>query len=195
MAGIDVADTRRADRRGKPIDDFQKRFQTQLSAREWQLVNGAGKEMDDQYEVFSRLWAAKEAYVKARGDGLGAFDSLSACEFLSWKPLPDFPQNQAYDGGVVVSGKPETAWRFVQHRMPGEKPHWTTVARGPLSCVVDANGEFKATLRRPELERAAEGWQAALLAPSPPCAVVLVGALVPSEDMDGYVKVGGARWP
>lgn len=198
IAGIDVADMRRVDRRGKPIDNFRKTFNDQLTAREWKLVESVGADLDDQYEVFSRLWSSKEAFVKARGDGLG-YDSggkgLGAAEFPSWTPLPEFPANSAYEGGIVVKGTEAPLWRFVQHKMPGDKPHWTTVARGPTADVVDANGDFMATLRDPGAESSAERWGAALAAPSPDFHVVPVAALVPKDDVEGYIKAGGARWP
>lgn len=194
VAGIDVADVCRVDRRGRPLDSFRKDFGPQLTPAEWRVVDQAGQNLDAQYEVFSRMWAAKEAFVKARGDGLGAFERLSAAEFTEWVPVAGFPANTAYEGTVAVEGKPQPLWRFVQHRMPGDKPHWTTVARGPLSAVVDANGEFKATLRNWDEEKSGARWQEALQFPSPACAVVPVAALVPAAAIDGYVRAGGTRW-
>merc|ERR1712039_177687 len=117
IAGIDVADMRRVDKRGNPIDNFRKSFNDQCTEREWKLVESVGANLDDQYEVFSRLWSAKEAFVKARGDGLGFAKGLGAAEFPSWTPLPEFPKNSAYKGGIVVQGTDAPLWHFVQHKM------------------------------------------------------------------------------
>jgi len=187
VTGIDVAELRRFDKKGQPID-FHKSFREQLTEAEWADVRSAGDDLDAQYEVFSRYWSAKEAFVKARGDGL-AF-ALGDVEFR-WEPLEGFPERSAFRGTAIVQGKPRPTWSFVQHRMPGEKPHWTTVARAPASDIVDAHGEFTKTLRTRSFSEAQ--WSAALHAPSPPCKVVPVAALVPSDDVEGYVLSGGSR--
>lgn len=49
-------------------------------------------------------------------------------------------------------------------------------------------------MRHKEIEHTPERWHAALAEPSPPCTVVQVGALVPADEVDAYVKVGGIRW-
>lgn len=127
--------------------DFYSTFKDQLTQAEWEVVRAGGPTLDDQYEAFSRFWSAKEAFVKARGDGI-AFE-LGKVEFR-WVPLPGFPSGTAYEATCAVEGRPAELWRFIHHRLPGEKAHWVTVARGPLTDIIDAMGEFTRTLRRPQ---------------------------------------------
>jgi len=189
VVGIDVAELRRIKPNGEAID-FYKAFKDNLTDKEWADVRQSGGTLDDQYEVFSRYWSAKEAFVKARGDGI-AFP-LGKAEF-QWKALPEFPPRTAYEGTVRVDGKEAPLWRFVQHRMPGSAPHWVTVARAPLTDIIDAHGEFTATLRKKQDAFSPAEWQAILTAHSPPCTVLPVSALVPEDQMDAYIAAGGAR--
>uniref|UniRef100_A0A977TQI4 holo-[acyl-carrier-protein] synthase n=1 Tax=Amphidinium carterae TaxID=2961 RepID=A0A977TQI4_AMPCA len=191
VVGIDVAELRRIKPNGEAID-FYKSFKENLTETEWADVRRTGGTLDDQYEVFSRYWSAKEAFVKARGDGL-AFP-LGKAEF-QWTALPDSPPKTAYEGTLCVDGKPQPLWRFVQHRLPGTVAHWVTVARAPQTDIIDAHGVFSATLRKKQVAFTPEDWHAALLAPSPECTVLPVAALVPQDEMDAYVAVGGSRWP
>jgi len=192
VVGIDVADSsRRVNKKGEPLD-FRSAFASNLTSAEWNEVDAAGSDPDKQYETFSRFWSAKEAFVKARGDGL-AFE-LGGAEF-QWQPLAGFPEGTAYEGKVLIHGRQAPQWRFVQHRMPGERRHWTTVGRGPLADIIDAHGEFRNTLRKPQTAFSAEEWQEVLLADSPPYDIIPVGALVPSESMGAYVHAGGTPCP
>ncbi|CAE8588427.1 unnamed protein product [Polarella glacialis] len=189
LAGIDVAELRRTSKRGDPVD-FHDVFKEHLSPKEWTHVNSHGPDLDDQYEVFSRFWSAKESFVKARGDGIAY--PLGQAEF-HWKALEG--TTKAFEGSVVIEGKQSPEWRFVQHRMPGDKAHWTTVGRGPLTDIVDALGEFTRTLRRRQTDFSEKEWQDCLREESPHFDVLPVGALVPQEHMDGFTKAGGKRWP
>jgi len=191
LTGIDVAELRRIGPNGQPID-FKKSFEKNLTKHEWDDVNSVGSDLDDQYEVFSRYWSAKEAFVKARGDGI-QFD-LGLAEF-HWKPIEGFPSRTAYEGSIVIDRKAAPLWRFVQHRMPGKKSHWVTVARGPLTDIADAKGQFTATLRMTQDKFSPAEWKDALLAESPKFDIIPIAALVPQDDMDNYVKAGGKRWP
>jgi len=192
VVGIDVADSsRRLNIKGEPME-FRTTFSSNLTSVEWSEVDAAGADLDRQYEAFSRFWSAKEAFVKARGDGL-AFE-LGGAEF-HWKPIDGFPEGTAYEGKVLIHGREAPQWRFVQHRMQGERHHWTTVGRGPLADIIDAHGEFRNTLRKPQTAFSAEEWQEVLLSESPPCDVIPVSALVPSESMEAYVQAGGTPWP
>ncbi|CAK0849989.1 unnamed protein product [Prorocentrum cordatum] len=188
VVGVDVAELRRFGPKGNPLD-FKKSMKDMLTAAEWAEVASAGEDLDCQYEVFQRFWSAKEAFVKARGDGL-QFE-LGRAEF-SWSPMPGYPDKTAYRGTVAVDGGSRPLWAFVQHRMPGESPHWTTVARGPLADIVDANGEFTRTLRRAQAMFSDKEWSEALSAGSPPFDVVPVGALVPAGEVEAYVRSGGS---
>lgn len=190
ICGIDVAELRRFKPNGDPID-FHKSFKDQLTQVEWDDVNNAGKSLDDQYECFSRYWAAKEAFSKARGDGMGF--TFGKCEF-HWKPLQGFPAKTAYEGTVKVEGKLLPMWRLVQHKLPGEKSHWATVARGPLTDIVDAKGEFTKTLRKTQDKFSSTEWRDVLNDDDPVFEVLPLAALVPEDERKAYVKAGGKEY-
>merc|ERR1712003_45624 len=109
-------------------------------------------------------WSAKEAFAKARGDGV-AFP-FKNCEF-HWSPLEGFPAKTAYEGVVKVEGALQPLWRLIQHKLPTERPHWVTVARGPLTDIVDANGDFTRTLRKKQNTFSSAAWKEILKAESP----------------------------
>lgn len=184
VCGIDVAELRRENKKGEPID-FYKSFKDQLTEHEWADVRSTGGSLDDQYEVFSRYWAAKEAFTKARGDGLAY--PFNEVEF-HWTPLEGFPPKTAYQGTVKEKGKVSSLWRLVQHRLPTTKPHWVTVARGPLDEIVDAQGEFTQTLRKKQSSFATQDWQAALHADSPVFEILPFAELVPPDAREDYEK-------
>ncbi|CAJ1377440.1 unnamed protein product [Effrenium voratum] len=177
IAGIDVAELRRKRKDGQPID-FHNVFKDNLTFKEWEYVKEHGPCHDREYEAFSRFWSAKEAFVKARGDGLAY--PLGKAEF-HWKPLAGHEMGTAFEGDVHIEGTHSPRWRFVQFRMPGDSPHWTTVGRGPLTDIVDAHGEFTKTLRKPQELFSDVEWQAHLESHSPHFDVLPVAALVPQE--------------
>eukprot|EP00931_Biecheleriopsis_adriatica_P058118 TRINITY_DN34532_c0_g1_i2.p1 TRINITY_DN34532_c0_g1~~TRINITY_DN34532_c0_g1_i2.p1 ORF type:complete len:427 (+),score=89.17 TRINITY_DN34532_c0_g1_i2:106-1281(+) len=191
IAGIDVAELRRTKKNGEPID-FYDVFKENLTQKEWDYVKEHGSDPDTEYEAFSRFWSAKEAFVKARGDGIAY--PLGQAEF-SWRPLSGFPDRSAFESGIHIEGSHSPRWRFVQHRMPGERPHWTTVGRGPLTDVIDAHGEFSQTLRRKQESFSEQEWKELLHEESPHFDVLPVGALVPQDSMGDYVKAGGRKFP
>ena len=116
--------------------------------------------------------------MKARGDGLAY--PLGKAEF-HWKPIEGYDLGTAFEGDVHIEGMHSPKWRFVQYRMPGDSPHWTTVGRGPLTDIVDAHGEFKKTLRKPQELFSDHEWQAHLNSHSPHFDVLPMGALVPQD--------------
>eukprot|EP00746_Dinoflagellata_sp_MGD_P011505 gnl/MRDRNA2_/MRDRNA2_124152_c0_seq1.p1 gnl/MRDRNA2_/MRDRNA2_124152_c0~~gnl/MRDRNA2_/MRDRNA2_124152_c0_seq1.p1 ORF type:complete len:336 (+),score=65.24 gnl/MRDRNA2_/MRDRNA2_124152_c0_seq1:91-1098(+) len=190
VCGIDVAAPTQ-NRSGKRTN-FRRDFEEQLTPYEWGCVDQAGPEYESQYEVFQRHWSCKEAFVKARGDGL-AFP-LGDAEFhcKDWKGNPGMADGgPTYEATVVVKKGPSPSWRFFQYRLPGNPPHWVTVARGPLDAVVDKLGEFTATLRKKKFTE--EEWKQALAATNPPFQVLTVNQLVPEDHLDEYVRSGGKR--
>ncbi|CAK9071390.1 L-aminoadipate-semialdehyde dehydrogenase-phosphopantetheinyl transferase (4'-phosphopantetheinyl transferase) (Alpha-aminoadipic semialdehyde dehydrogenase-phosphopantetheinyl transferase) (AASD-PPT) [Durusdinium trenchii] len=191
IAGIDVAELRRTRRDGEPID-FHDVFKDNLTFKEWEYVKTHGPCPDKEYEAFSRFWSAKEAFVKARGDGLAY--PLGKAEF-HWKPLDGYELGTAFEGDVHIEGAHSPKWRFVQYRMPGDSPHWTTVGRGPLTDIVDAHGEFKKTLRKPQELFSDHEWEAHLNSHSPHFDVLPISALVPQDNMAGYIAAGGISFP
>ena len=109
--------------------------------------------------AFQQAWSCKEAFVKARGDGLG-FEPLSrihvdvlaggaaaphGCDG-SGAPAagPAGGGGGAGGGGapliamLTVDGAPKPRWRIVLHRLP--RRHWAAVALAPPEDVVDVFG-------------------------------------------------------
>uniref|UniRef100_A0A7S4S392 holo-[acyl-carrier-protein] synthase n=1 Tax=Alexandrium monilatum TaxID=311494 RepID=A0A7S4S392_9DINO len=139
------------------------------------------------YQAFQRFWSAKEAFVKARGDGLGF--ELNRAEFR-FSSVSE--SSQTYVATIVVDGEPAPLWRCFQQRLGAH--HWATVARGPTQDVVDAHGEFTRTLTRPTSSFPPHIWEQELLRESSPFDQVPVGFLVPPDDMQDYVAAGGTPW-
>ncbi|CAK0884873.1 unnamed protein product [Prorocentrum cordatum] len=183
VCGVDVA-APEACRKGARTDVFDV-FQEQLSPAEWAEVRRRAAEgparpgADPTYEAFQRHWSCKEAFVKARGDGLG-FEPLRRAEF-------SFGDGVAT---VVVDGRPMPRWRFFLHRL-GED-HWVTVARGPPEDVVDGEGGLAATLVRRASDFSAEAWEAELAADSPAFAELCVAELVPDDRAAEFAAIVGA---
>jgi 4'-phosphopantetheinyl transferase len=136
--------------------------------------------------TFRKLWSLKEAYTKARGDGLGF--PFNRCEFTLGGTHPGAPSRGVeHPGGalpsvvetaaVTVDGQPRPEWKFFIQ--PLRDDHWVSVARGPPADAVDAHGGFVSTFRKPKLgpEELARGHAAA----EPPFASKRVEELVPLE--------------
>lgn len=189
VCGIDVAELRRLKGNGEAID-FYKVFADQLTQSEWDDVKKGGESLDDQYEVFSRYWSAKEAFSKARGDGLQF--PFKNCEF-HWSPLEGFPEKTAYEGIVKVEGELQVMWRLVQHKLPTDRPHWVTVARGPLTDIIDAKGEFTSTLRKKQDSFSSVAWRDVLNDESPNFEVLPFSALVPADVEKDYRAVAKCK--
>jgi len=189
VIGIDVAELRRVLPSGREVD-FYKSFKDQLTENEWKVVRAGGETLDEQYSEFARFWSAKEAFTKARGDGI-AFE-VGRVEF-AWRPLAEYPLGDAYIGTAALDGVPAPLWRLYQHKLPCETTFWVTVARGPQTDIVDAFGEFSNTFRKSQNSFTASAWDEALGAPSPDFHILPVGSLVPVDQLQAYVEAGGMR--
>ncbi|KAK9814129.1 hypothetical protein WJX72_001038 [[Myrmecia] bisecta] len=180
LCGVDVAAPQQA-RAQRPAGfaALQKSYQRQLTLGEWATVRSLGPDEAAMDDMFRCIWSLKEAFVKARGDGLG-FD-LGRSEFT-------FPQGpKGSTAAVAVDGQPQSRWHFVIQQLGSA--HWVSVARGPPDNAVDAYGEFTGTFHRPTLSDAEI--QEALLAPAPPFMMLGVVDLVPEGLRDAYEAAGG----
>jgi len=186
VVGVDVSEPVRRQANGEVIE-FYNVFKDNLSDAEWRVVRNSGPTIESQFMGFSRFWTAKEAFTKARGDGL-AFPFANT-EF-EWSPN-GVPDN--YVGNIKVSGKHAPRWRFFQQRLPDTGAPWVTVARGPMTDIVDAYGQFTATFRRKQESFEEEEWNEILGADEPPFEVMPMSALVPYDDIEAYVQAGGTR--
>eukprot|EP00191_Tetraselmis_sp_GSL018_P017622 CAMPEP_0177591444 /NCGR_PEP_ID=MMETSP0419_2-20121207/8001_1 /TAXON_ID=582737 /ORGANISM="Tetraselmis sp., Strain GSL018" /LENGTH=312 /DNA_ID=CAMNT_0019082187 /DNA_START=463 /DNA_END=1402 /DNA_ORIENTATION=+ len=168
LTGIDVSAPTQVRRRGKEqsMAEIKRVFESSFTDREWDAVLSAASE-EAQKEVFQQLWSLKEAYVKARGDGI-AFE-LRRAEF---EILPGPPPTAR----LRVDGAPQRGWAFSLHALP--RGHWVSVARGPPDQIVDAYGEFTATLKARDVPP--DVLQSALHAEAPPFQALELEALCQS---------------
>lgn len=164
LCGMDVA-APEAYRKPLNLDSLKSTF----TDREWAFV-----EERDTLPRFRALWACKEAFTKARGDGLGF-------------PFRDAEFTLAYDAGgfgavVAVDGIRLDDWRF---RGVVLEEHVCVVARGPITSIVDGEGAFRRTLAAPVPA-------GALDAAWPAFDVLRPRDLVPPDRAAAFAAVGGA---
>jgi 4'-phosphopantetheinyl transferase len=186
LIGVDVVAPPASHQQADGLAARLRRLRASFAEGEGELLQGlleagGGEAPGDAaaQAAFQRLWALKEAFIKARGDGLG-FAPLSRAAF-------------SFDGGdpwartatVAVDGRPETGWRFFLHDLG--KGHWAAVARGPPSAAVDADGGFLSTLRAPAL--APEALAAQLAAHEPPFSRLAIEELLPPEAQPRYAAL------
>jgi 4'-phosphopantetheinyl transferase len=142
--------------------------------------------------AFRKFWSLKEAFTKARGDGLKFEFNRCSFEYVgaaaaSRAALTPATAERGLAGqpvalaSVLVDGKRAPKWRF--YVQGAEDEHFISVARGPPSDVVDANGAFKATFTAPldSAQLAAE-----LARPEPPFVPKRIAELVPELDRSRY---------
>ncbi|DBA75445.1 TPA: hypothetical protein ACH3X1_010702 [Trebouxia sp. C0004] len=181
ICGIDVAapSEARSAKTQTPADLFRA-FDKQFTAEEWTCIKAAGSEAE-QMQEFQRHWSLKEAFVKARGDGLG-FD-LGRVQFQLSAPLPSGSQSAT----AKVDGNLLLRWRFAI-QMLGEQ-HVVSVALGPPEDVVDAWGVFKGTFQKTNLSLAE--MQDAFEAPRPLFTTLTISDVIPAEAREAYAAAGG----
>lgn len=126
----------------------------------------------------------QEAFVKARGDGLGFELNRASFRFEEHSAHGMPPHHQAM---VVVDGKPAPSWRFFQQPLGSD--HWVTVARGPTTDVVDKVGEFSATLVRPTTSFSASEWHLELERESPSWEELRVEDLIPAAAWSRFLTL------
>ena len=183
VVGVDVASPL-SQRIGKQsFPDAFACWDTVCSPAERNDIRKQGSE-ELQSGAFQRHWSLKEAFVKARGDGL-AFEPLSRAEFTIGGPLG------ALEPRVRVDGQARPEWRFFLEERGG---YWFSVSRAPPKAIIDAMGQFTRTLKRPIL--AQDEMERALAAPNPTFVSKSVRDLLPAEALrmyDDLVDVDGAR--
>ncbi|KAJ8605189.1 hypothetical protein CTAYLR_000401 [Chrysophaeum taylorii] len=167
VCGVDVAapdQFRRGPAAPRNLEDFFRTMRDVLSPREWAFV----REGPRQAERFRYFWSCKEAFTKARGDGL-AF-GLGRAEF-DIRQISDTPAK--FEAMVAVDGADLAHWKFVGDELPFN--HIVTVARGPPNDVVDAHGAFRRTLSEDNLT------DIDLHAPHPRFEIIHLRDLVPPD--------------
>jgi len=138
IVGVDVC-APDSERKGGGEQDLTS-MRDMLTVREWAWL-GEG----DRGERFRLLWSGKEAFAKARGDGLGfAFKRLD----LEVAPVRCRDGRKLFTGTPWVDGlNVSSDWRISLEVF--EDGHVFALALGPPACVVDAHGLFRATLKQP----------------------------------------------
>ncbi|EFJ43800.1 hypothetical protein VOLCADRAFT_121370 [Volvox carteri f. nagariensis] len=138
LVGVDMA----APRRWRPgpgpgsvarsLDQYLQSFRGQLADSEWALLERLGVDEERREAAFQRLWSLKEAFVKARGDGLG-FPQLNRAAF-------QFPGGDpwATTAQLVLDGHVQNSWCFTLEQLP--HGHCVCVAHGPAVAAVDQLG-------------------------------------------------------
>jgi 4'-phosphopantetheinyl transferase len=153
LCGVDLCAPLSA-RRDVTLEWLRSSFANQLSTQEWADVEASGATGGKAAleNTFQRLWALKESFVKARGDGLG-FSPLSRIEFTLSRLHEG---EEAYEASAKMDGIPlnPSRWKFRVEALDatGSMPAtWVAVALGPPEEVIDEWGVFKGTFRQPEL--------------------------------------------
>ncbi|KAI8470031.1 MAG: 4'-phosphopantetheinyl transferase [Monoraphidium minutum] len=225
IVGVDVAAPQQLRRGGRgagaagaaearPLLEALAAFRGQLSAEEWRRLQSLHPDEAAIEAAFQQAWGAKEAYVKARGDGLG-FEPMSRIhvDVLAAGEGGGGGGADGAAGGVVIAsgvasghgggagggGGGAAAGGALEARLTVDgaprprwrvhvqslpRRHWAAVALAPPEEVVDAFAEFTATLRRPVISDAD---MAALLAlPPQPFELLCVGDLLPPDLAADY---------
>jgi len=125
------------------LDEIFSRFRDQFTSFEWENIRKQ-PDQKSQEDAFRRNWSCKEAFTKARGDGIGF--ELKRCEFDIKESPPEGYLPFTHIAHVRVDGKEvKDDWIFYLQPL---RDHWVTVARGPPSDVIDAYGEFTKTMQK-----------------------------------------------
>ena len=188
ICGCDVAAPHQLRRKAEqPLATVLSSFSQQLTTAEWAAVNSSADESGIESR-FRQFWSLKEAYVKATGEGLGFDLRRCAFEIISRADDDDDDDgNGSTHAQVLVDGEVRSDWAFFLHQLGNE--HWVSVARAPVTAIVDAWGGFKATLQLSVVPSAQHA--AALVAPEPPFTMLLIANLVPEHLLEEYEAAGG----
>jgi len=127
LVGVDVCSATSL-RQTKDFEELRSSFRASFAAREWRRIESAST-VDEGFRFFRTFWSCKEAFVKARGDGL-QFD-LGRLDFSS-------------DGVFRLDGRENRRFRFDVEHLDSE--HVVAVCRGPVDAIVDSYGDFTRTM-------------------------------------------------
>ncbi|KAF6252582.1 4'-phosphopantetheinyl transferase [Scenedesmus sp. NREL 46B-D3] len=186
LCGVDVAAPQQLRRHGssRTLHDSIALLRDQLSAREWALLQSLQGDESAVESAFQSIWSCKEAFIKARGDGV-AFAPLSRIEAQLPNPAAAAQQGQQQPVQAVrllVDGQLQPRWRAFLQQLPNR--HCVCVVRGPPEAAVDAFGVFTATFQEPNLSDAQ--LQEHLDAHSPAFDMLTVEDLLPDAAVDNY---------
>ena len=155
LVGVDVNapfELRARNEAAGGFDGVRATFDAVLTEREWEAVEGAADEAARIF-AFRRAWSLKEAFVKARGDGL-AFE-LRRVEFAFCDPPHARAAAEAAADGdplwarVLIDGELQPDWRGESSVLP--RGHVVSVVRTAVGAAQDAWGGLRRSFGRPEL--------------------------------------------
>lgn len=183
IVGVDVAAPGQARRTDGVFNlaDTMRHFRKQFTDGEMHRIREAGSVVEQEH-AFRRNWSCKEAFTKARGDGIGF--ELARCDFDIRPRAITAAGPATHDADVSVDGARLDSWAFALQPL-GD--HWVTVARGPPTDVVDAHGEFTRTLLRRNLSQGALA--DALAAPSDGFRLVGIEDIIPENSAASYATL------
>ena len=178
----------------RPMDEQLHVFKSQLTDSERALIDRFRPDEVKMEHAFRKFWSLKEAFTKARGDGL-KFE-FNRCSFRYMGAAQDTGGGLGLNAdrgsagqpvalaSVVVDGMLAKSWRFYVQGL--QDNHFISVARGPPTDVIDAIGTFKASFGE-ELSR--EKLLAELARPEPAFVTKVMSDLVPDEDRRRYTEL------
>ena len=141
LCGVDVAAPEQLRRGNRSFDKLLDTMRDSFTAREFTAVQQSGSDRRRE-DTFRKLWSLKEAFTKARGDGLGF--KFERCEFTLQGPVS--VGSIVEHAKICVDSAPRSDFAFFIQ--PLRDNHWISVARGPPAEAVDAFGTFRASLSR-----------------------------------------------
>ena len=189
LCGIDVAAPGQVRGGNDSLDEALEVMRGQFTKKEFAFVKGHKTERTME-DAFRKLWSLKEAYTKARGDGI-AFEFLR-CEFQLGGPGSGEgvePGQSVETASLKVDGKPMPEWHFFIQSMGDD--HWVSTSRGPPTDAVDALGGFKKTFGQavvPPLDAKAHAAR-----PEPAFVTKTVADLVPDALRAKYERLAKAH--
>jgi 4'-phosphopantetheinyl transferase len=147
LCGVDVCG-RQGPRDGTSVREWFELFKDHFSDEEWNWIrcddNNKERKPKDQLSVFRLLWSCKEAFTKARGDGLAC--RLRRCTFSRPDSEKRKDLKSFYRLMLRFDNVERRDWDFVS--MLFSDDHWITISRASPSEAIDAYGEFKRTFSR-----------------------------------------------
>lgn len=166
LCGVDVAapDQSRARGKARPLEEHFATMHNYFTPREWQAVRACGPDEAEMEACFRQHWSLKEAFTKARGDGIAfefrriefsLFGGGGECGTAATAAAATAaaPTTEGGAGGpavrlherasVSVDGQQQLGWRF--DIQPLSAAHWVSVARGPPDDALDEWASFRAT--------------------------------------------------
>eukprot|EP01024_Parvocaulis_polyphysoides_P069924 TRINITY_DN8596_c0_g2_i2.p1 TRINITY_DN8596_c0_g2~~TRINITY_DN8596_c0_g2_i2.p1 ORF type:complete len:246 (-),score=29.36 TRINITY_DN8596_c0_g2_i2:327-1064(-) len=137
MCGVDVSAPQCLRRKNPPpFDQTLKLFERCFSPQEYGRIRALYPRLDAMELEFRKYWSLKEAFTKARGDGIAFGLNQTDFQLLGGR------------AELFMNGEEQTRWRFNLQKF-GD--HIFSVALGPPDEIIDEYGGFQSMLLRKQL--------------------------------------------